>query len=46
MRKTLLMSALMLTLAACQSSEAPQQAAAPAPAPGMPSKDGPRDASC
>jgi predicted methyltransferase len=33
MRKTLLMSALMLTLAACQSSEAPQQAAAPAPAP-------------
>jgi predicted methyltransferase len=33
MRKTLLVSTLMLTLAACQSSEAPQQAAAPAPAP-------------
>jgi predicted methyltransferase len=33
MRKTLLISAMMLTLAACQSSEAPQEAAAPAPAP-------------
>jgi predicted methyltransferase len=33
MRKTLLVSTLMLTLAACQPTEAPKEAAAPTPAP-------------
>lgn len=33
MRKTLLFSTLLLTLAACQPTEAPKQAAEPAPAP-------------